>query len=50
MKCIGSQFINLKRRVTLCVRVWIEIILWKPFFIISQVTLCVRVWIEMTIL
>ena len=32
--------------VTLCVRVWIEIVYRRFNFAVLPVTLCVRVWIE----
>ena len=34
--------------VTLCVRVWIEMLCWFWRFGCFSVTLCVRVWIEMS--
>ena len=46
MKSLAAVCHAIKLKVTLCVRVWIEISLklTKKFF--QSVTLCVRVWIE----
>ena len=46
MKSFVSEQDQYVHRVTLCVRVWIEILSIVNAFFATSVTLCVRVWIE----
>ena len=48
MKCPGTNHCKLSNKVTLCVRVWIEIAGQGGEYDQINVTLCVRVWIEMS--
>ena len=47
MKCFHACFNLSTAFVTLCVRVWIEIVQGSYVAMLRLVTLCVRVWIEM---
>ena len=47
MKSFGLVLTVKVDGVTLCVRVWIEILIPRANIPRSRVTLCVRVWIEM---